>query len=41
MRKNHFNRIGITERQASLQLVWTIGWSLAALMISLFTIFQP
>jgi len=40
MKKSKLHRVGITERQANFELLWTMAWSMAMLVITIVSIFK-
>ena len=41
MKKQNFKSVGLSEREAGFQLLWTMSWSLIMLVITLVSIFRP
>lgn len=41
MKKQDFQRVGVSEREAGFQLVWTIGWAVVMLAVTIVSVFQP
>jgi hypothetical protein len=40
MKKQVFHRVGSSDREADVHLIWTIGWSFVALSLSIISVFQ-